>query len=127
MKKLTATLIGQYVNKKGNDVFRYKVTGSPDAMEAYESVQGDYHREDEETGNVLWFSSRFCGDTATLVVNEDTSKVYADMSEFKKIASLSSQFGGALGQEIARQGVSKLLGRKAVEPVETKQEEPAKS
>lgn len=111
MNKLKIEYISMYVNERGNEVYRYKVSGSPDAMLAYEEAQGDYYRVDEESGNVLWFTSRYVGEQATLIVNPDNNKIYPDMSEFKKVASLSSQFGGQLGAEIAKQAVSKLLGK----------------
>lgn len=121
MNKAKFEFLSMYVNAKGNDVFRYKVTGSPEAMQAYEEAQGDYYRVDEETGNVLYFSSRFIGETGTLIINSENNKIYADMSEFKKVASLSSQFGGQLGAEIAKQAVGRLLGKSNPASVATKE------
>ena len=121
MNKLKIEYISMYVNERGNEVYRYKVSGSPDAMLAYEEAQGDYYRVDEKSGNVLWFTSRYVGEQATLIVNPDNNKIYADMSEFKKVASLSSQFGGQLGAEIAKQAVSKLLGRSNAASVANKE------
>ena len=111
---LKITFAGSYISKNGNDVFRYHVTGKPDALSAYEDAQGDNYRVDDE-GNVLWFTTRFAGDTGTLVVNGDTGRIYADMSEFRKQASLAKQFGGNLGDQIAAAAVGKLFG-KAIEP-----------
>ena len=115
MNKLTAECIGNYVSRNGNVVFRYKVTGSTEAMSAYEDAQGEYYTVDDATGNVLWFTTRFAGDKATLVVT-DAGKIYADMSEFHKQASLAKQFGGNLGAELARIGASKLTGKPIEEP-----------
>lgn len=117
MNKLTAECIGNYVSRNGNVTFRYKVTGPAEAMQAYEDAQGDYYTVDDATGNVLWFTTRFCGDKATLVVS-DKGKVYADMTEFHKQASLAKQFGGNLGQELARAAATKLVGKQAEVPVE---------
>jgi len=75
MNKLSAECIGNYVSKNGNVVFRYKVTGSAEAMSAYEDAQGEYYTVDDATGNVLWFTTRFAGDKATLVVT-DAGKIY---------------------------------------------------
>ena len=108
MNKLSIENLGMYISQKGNKTFRYKVTGTPDALEAYQQAQGDYYRVDEETGNVLWFTTRYAGEKGTLVVS-DSGKIYADMTEFNKIASLTEQFGGELGKEIARQAVERLL------------------
>ena len=113
---LKAKFIRQYKQREtGNNVFVYSVKGSDDAMQAYEEARGEFHRVDEKTGDVLWFNSRFCGDDVKLVVNGDNGKVYADMTEFNKIQSLTEQFGGVLGQEIARQAVSRLFGKATVE------------
>lgn len=113
---LKITCIGSYTSKNGNDVFRYKVTGKPESLAIFESVQGDNYRVDEATGNILWFTTRFAGDDATLVVNSDTGKCYADMSEYRKQASLAKQFGGNLGDQIAKSAVGKLF-RNAEQPV----------
>ena len=115
MNKLTAECIGNYVSRNGNVVFRYKVTGSAEAMSAYEEAQGEYYTVDDATGNVLWFTTRFAGDKATLVVT-DAGKIYADMSEFHKQASLAKQFGGNLGAELAKVAASKLTGKPIEEP-----------
>jgi hypothetical protein len=112
--KLNATFDGDYVSKNGNATFRYVVSGKPDAIAAFESVQGDYYRENED-GKALWFTTRYAGDDATLIVNEDTGKVYPDMSEYRKQASLAAQFGGSLGDQLAKAAVSKLFGRKTDE------------
>lgn len=109
MNKLTAECLGMYISRNGNETFRYKVSGSPDALAAYEDAQGQYYTVDDATGNVLWFTTRFCGDKATLIVS-DKGKIYPDMTQFAKTASLAKQFGGNLGQELARAAASKLIG-----------------
>lgn len=111
----TATFRGDYVSKSGNVTFRYAVTGKPEALAIFEDVQDIHHRVDEATGEYLWFTTRYCGDTATLIVNSDTGKIYPDMSEFRKQASLAKQFGGNLGDQIAQSAVSKLF-RKTEQP-----------
>lgn len=114
---LTITFLGDYISKAGNVTFRYSVDGKPEALAVFADVQGDYLREDESTGKYLWFTSRYCGDSATLIVNSDTGKIYPDMSEFRKQASLAKQFGGNLGDQIAQTAVSKLF-RKTEQPAE---------
>lgn len=108
MRKLKLQSVGQYRNKKGTLVFRYKVTGSPDAMQAYEDAQGEFHVVDQESGDVLYFTPRFAGKTAVLIVT-DEGRVYVDMSELEQQASLISQFGGNLGQAMADAFASKLV------------------
>jgi hypothetical protein len=109
MHNLKLQSVGQYRNKKGTLVFRYKVSGSPSAMEAFEDAQGEYFVQDQETGDVLYFTPRFAGKTATLCVT-DEGKVYVDMSELEQQASLISQFGGNLGQAMADSFANKLSG-----------------
>lgn len=107
MNKLTIKSRGQYRNKKGNIVFRYAVTGNPQAMKAYEEAQGEYYTTDTSTGEVLYFTTRFAGKTATLVVTEEL-KVYVDMSELEQQASFVAQLGGNLGEAMAREIAKKL-------------------
>lgn len=109
MHNLKLQSVGQYRNKKGTLVFRYKVSGSPSAMEAFEEAQGEYYVQDQETGDVLYFTPRFAGKTATLIVT-DEGRAYIDMSELEQQASLISQFGGNLGQAMADAFASKLSG-----------------
>jgi hypothetical protein len=100
---------GSYRNKKGTTVFRYSVHGKPEAIEAYEDAQGEYFVQDEKLG-VLYFTPRYAGKTANLVVNDDTGKVYVDDSEMQKQASVVSQYGGNLGQAMAEAAAKKLMG-----------------
>lgn len=98
-----------YKSKAGNTVFVYTVTGTKDELARYEEVQGDNHRVDEETGEVLWFTTRCIGQTGSLIITEK-GKVIPDMSAYEQAASLSKQFGGNFGQELARAAVANLLG-----------------
>lgn len=111
---LKATILSgnqsSYVNQKGNTVFRYKVTGSTEELKAYAKAKGEYHRVDEKTGDVLFFTTKYTGDTIPLVITS-TGNVIADMSEFRKAESLAKQFGGNLGDALASQSASALLGK----------------
>jgi len=94
-------------NGKTYTVFVYAVSGTPEQLAKYKALQGDNHRADED-GTPLWFSTRFVGETGALVMND--KGVYADMSEFDAAASLADQYGGNLGQELARAAAGKLMG-----------------
>ena len=109
MHNLKLTSVGQYRNKKGTLVFRYKVSGSPAALSAYEDSQGEYYTVDDKTGDPLFFTPRFAGKTATLVVT-DENRAYVDMSELEQQASMIAQFGGNLGQAMADAFAKKLSG-----------------
>lgn len=103
-----ATLVGSYRNKKGNLVFRYAVKGSEAQLEAYKQAQGEFYRETDD-GQALWFSSRNVGKRAELILTSN-GKIIADMSEFDAAASLAAQYGGNLGQELAKHAASVLMG-----------------
>ena len=104
-----AEILRDYVKSNGNVVFVYRVSGKADAMEAYADAQGSNLREDED-GTPLYFSTKFAGDTCTLLINTDKGTVYPDMSAFRRQASLAKQFGGSLGDKIAANAFGKLFG-----------------
>lgn len=112
MHKLKLSSRGQYRNSKGTMVFRYAVKGNESAMDAFEDAQGEYHVVDQKTAEVLYFTPRFAGKDATLIVTEE-GKVYVDMSELEQQASLIAQFGGNLGQAMADAFARKLSGGSA--------------
>lgn len=93
----------------GTPVFVYSVTGTATELTAYEQAQGEYYREDTKTGKPLWFTTRCIGDNGKLIITSN-DKVVADMSEFDKSASIAAQYGGNLGQMLASQAASALLG-----------------
>jgi hypothetical protein len=109
MNKLNLSSRGQYRNKRGTIVFRYAVKGTDKAMQAFEDAQGEYHVVDQDSGETLYFTPRFAGKNATLIVT-DEGKVYVDMSELEQQASLIAQFGGNLGQAMADTFARKLAG-----------------
>jgi hypothetical protein len=96
-----------YVSKKGNDTFVYEVSGSKAELAAFKKAKGEYYVEDN--GTPLFFTIDYVGPRGTLII---TSKgnVIADKSAFKKAASLANQFEGPLGQAIAQQAATQLLG-----------------
>jgi hypothetical protein len=110
-------------SKSGNVVFVYAVSGTEKELETFAAVQGEFHVVDETTGKPLWFSNKFIGDTGTLLVAQKSGKLFADMTEFDKIASLTEQYGGAFGQAIAQAATAQLFSKRAaavttaVEPV----------
>lgn len=106
---LTVESRGQYRNANRKLVYRYAVKGTDAALERYREAQGEYLREDDTTGELLWFTTNFVGKRGKLIVTAD-DKIYADTSELEQQASLVAQLGGNLGAavaaEIARQMVS---------------------
>lgn len=103
-------LIRSYKSKQGNTVFVYGVSGTASQLEAFEKAQGANHRVDESTGTPLWFTTRCVGDDGTLIITSN-GKVVPDMSEFDKADSLAKQYGGNLGEQLAKAAAEKLLGK----------------
>lgn len=94
----------------GNMVYVYRVTGSAKQLEEFKAAQGENLVIDEETGDVLWFTTRYAGDSVDLIITQN-GKIVADTSEFDKAASLCQQYEGtALGNQLARVFAEKLLG-----------------
>lgn len=100
--------LSSYRSQKGNTVFRYAVSGTPEQIEAYKNAQGENFREDD-SGTPLWFTTRFVGNNGTLIITTN-GKIVPDMSAFEKADSLAKQFGGNLGQELAKAAAAELLG-----------------
>lgn len=101
-------LMRSYKSKKGNTVFVYGVSGSPEQLEAFKKAQGENHREDE-SGTPLWFTTRCVGQTGTLIITTN-GKVVPDMSAFDQAASIAAQYGGNFGEALAKQAAAALLG-----------------
>ena len=113
MNRLNVSYQRSYRSKnKGVVTFVYKVTGNAEAMAAYQEAQGGYFRTDPNTGDALWFTTRFVGETGQIIVT-DNQKVVADMSKYEQAASLVSQFDGVFGEKLAEAAISKLMGSKA--------------
>lgn len=106
---MNITFSRNYVKKEtGNDVFVYIVTGTPEEMESFKAAQGSNYRVDQKTGDILWFNSRYVGETGKLLITSN-NKVVADTSAFAKAKSLSAQYGGNFGQELARAAAANLV------------------
>ena len=108
---LSVKLQRSYVSKNGNRTFTYSVTGSNSELEAYKEAQGEYYTEDKKTQEVLWFTTRCIGKTGTLIIT-DNENIVPDMSEYDEAASLAEQYGGNLGEMLAREAAQRLMGRR---------------
>lgn len=107
---IKATCIRNYVKTEtGNDVFVHSVTfDSQEEHEAFKAAQGNKYRVDQKTGEILWFSSRYHGETVKLLISA-SNKVIADTSAFAKAKSLAKQYGGDFGQELAKASAQALV------------------
>lgn len=83
-------------------MFRYTVEGNKEEVAKYEQAVGEqYLRKDVVTGKPYWFTKRAVMDNTVLVVT-DEDKIYADISELQKQASIVESMGGNLGVEMAK-------------------------
>jgi hypothetical protein len=106
---LKVTSVRTYRSKNGNPTFVYSVAGSKEDLASFKKAQGTYYREDED-GKPLWFTTRFIGDTGSLIITTN-GNIVPDMSEMDKQASLVSQYGGNFGDMLAKKAVDKLGGK----------------
>ena len=106
---LSVQMQRSYKSKNGNRTFVYTVSGKPSDIEAYREAQGEFYREDDKTNNPLWFTTKCIGKTGTLIIT-DNGNIVPDMSEFDEAASLAAQYGGNLGEMLAREAAQRLLG-----------------
>lgn len=125
---LHVKLLRNYRSKKGTPTFVYEVSGKESDLESFKTAQGEFYRESDDNGAPLWFTTRCIGDAGTLIVTT-AGKIVADMSEFDKAASLSAQYGGNFGEQLARMSAEKALGNSTNAIPDTsaaqQQEEPA--
>lgn len=110
---LTIKAVRSYTSKQGNKVFVYGVSGNKEDLEKFKAVSGEFFREDEE-GKPLWFTTRSVGDKGQLVITTN-NKIVPDMSAFDQAASLAKQYGGNLGEALAKAAVDQLLGNKTAQ------------
>jgi hypothetical protein len=100
-----------YRSKNGNATFVYSVSGNASELAAYEEAQGEFYREDETTGQPLWFTTRCVGKTGSLIITTK-GNIVPDMSAFDQASSIAAQYGGNFGQELAKQAAMDILGSK---------------
>ena len=106
---MKASFMRSYTSKKGNKTFVYGVTGSDSQLADFKKAQGDFFREDKESKEALWFTTRFIGKVGGLIITTN-GNVVADMSAYDQAASLAAQYGGNFGQELAKQAALGILG-----------------
>jgi hypothetical protein len=107
----TMNIIAQrsYTSKQGNKVFVYAVSGTKEQLEKFKTASGEFYREAED-GTPLWFTTRSVGNRGELIITTN-GKIVPDMSKFDQAASLAKQYGGNLGEELAKHAAAALLGK----------------
>ena len=109
---------GQYRNANGTLVFKYGVSGKSDSVEAYEGSKGDYLRHSDQSGNPLFFTTRYTGDNIKLTVTSEGEWI-VDTSDIDKMTSLAEQ-NPMLKEAIANRlldSIMKASGVSAPQPV----------
>lgn len=125
---LKAAYTRSYVttNKHGEKttMFVYRVTGTPEALAAFESAQGEFYRTDAD-GTPVWITPKGHGDNVDLIVLEATeerpARVIVDRSALAMAISLMEQYKGtAIEAALAAQIVGSITSAatKAVPPTE---------
>lgn len=93
--KLNLQLLRDYPSKKfkGERTYVYVVTGSADALDAYENAKGDYLVIDKDTDKHLWFSNKNIGNLGELIVTAE-GKDFPNMDWLNKIKSSAKMLFG---------------------------------
>lgn len=107
---MRAIVTGSYkkINKNGAliTMFRCVVRGTPKELEDFKATQGGNHRQDETTGDYLYFTSRPVGKSFDLVKTRGSesrpAQYIPDSSELDLEKAIVANAGGDLGQEIAK-------------------------
>ncbi len=92
MKKLIIRLHngGTFRNKSGKISFRYAVSGSAEALEAFKEARGEFYNEDEN-GVALFYSQQFLGKTGSIAVT-DNGKIVTGSNDLAMLNSLAEQY-----------------------------------
>lgn len=100
-------------------VFVYTVSGSDAELEQYKDSVGSENYRESDNGEPLWFTTRVSGPSPELLFTSK-GQVVADMSAFDRAHSLAQQYGGSLGQELAKQAAAMLMTGGGTPPADPK-------
>jgi len=107
---LKGKFVGQYRSSKtGNLVFKYDVIGKE--VSDYEASKGSNVRHNDDTGNPLFFTTRYSGDNISFIkTNPEVGEGewIVDTSEMDKLTSLA-QSNPMLKEEIAKHMLAQIL------------------
>src|ERR1700760_4787450 len=93
MLKITIHPTAPVYKKNDKLVFRYNVSGTPEALAEYKRIQGEFYREDSLTKTPLFFTPRGIGNEGVIKVTSDGKDFVVDDSEEAMFASLVKQYG----------------------------------
>lgn len=107
--KKTIKVVDGVETEVSSTVFRYSVTGTEEEMLAYAKAKGKYHRVDDKTKEVLFFTTDYIGDNINLLILSDGG-VIIDKSDLEKAKAIVAAGGGNLGAEMAKQYIARFQG-----------------
>ena len=105
---LKAKFARNYRSKKGNNVFKFIVTGSVEEIKAYKTAQGLNYREEELTKEPLFFTPIFQGKLLTLLITPN-NQVVVDNTEIAAVESIIKNATGIYQQELAKLAAAHTL------------------
>ena len=104
-------------NKRGEKMkmYVYHVFGTTEDLATFEQVQGQYYRTEPETGQPIWHTPQFYGDSISLVMlkadDKRPARFIADTSHIAKAESLLKLYGnGKIADAIANAIAQQALG-----------------
>ena len=98
---LKAKFARNYRSKKGNNVFKFIVTGSVEEIRAFKTAQGVNYREEDITKEPLFFTPIFQGKVLTLLITPN-NQVVVDNTESAALESMIENATGIYQQELAK-------------------------
>jgi len=74
-------------------VFVYAIKGTPEQLAKFKAVKGENYREDKDTKDALFFSQRFAGVEAEIILNKKETDWNIGNEEMELLANLTAQYG----------------------------------
>jgi hypothetical protein len=110
---MKGTFLKQYRSKKsGRLVFVYELKGTQEEFESYEESKGSYAKYSDETGNPLYFTTRFAGKSVNMLQKEN-GDWFIDTSIMDQAKSLAEE-NPFMQEAIANRMMDQLFGNMPV-------------
>ena len=107
---MKATFRNETKTKAGQIQYIYNVLdATPEEIALLKEIKGEYYRDDKVTGQPLIYTFFYQGKNTTFLISKN-NKIYADNSDIIRLSNLAANIGGLVGDKLAEQIASKLLG-----------------
>jgi hypothetical protein len=107
---MTARYVSTYISSTRTRMFLYTIVdASPEMIAKYKEIKAENYQEDED-GNPLFHTSFSTDDEIKLIITKN-GKVMEDRSEQERLMVKVKQFGGNLGDEMAKLTAAQLFGK----------------